>query len=280
MARWTGDFESKTVLVTGAASGIGKATAEAFARLGADLVLCDIDEEELATVAEELPGTGQRLVERVDVADLEQMQAFAARVHERFGAVDVLVNNAGVAISGGFLDTSLEDWRWITGINLWGVIYGCKLFIPAMVERGRGGHVVNVSSSAGYVCTRMLAAYGTTKFAVFGLSEALRDELQPHGIGVSTICPGIVDTAIVRTMRRRGPSADPSVHERILSMYRKRRFGPEKVAEKIVEAVRDDRGVVPVTAEAWVMWGLKRMFPESTPWILRHAFGRLFGVEA
>ena len=113
------------------------------------------------------------------------MQAFADAVHAHVPAVDILMNNAGVGLGGGLLDTSLDDWRWIVGINLFGVVHGCHCFVPAMVRRGRGGHVVNVASVAGYVGELVLPAYTTTKFAVVGLSESLREELAPHGIGVT-----------------------------------------------------------------------------------------------
>src|SRR6185295_669159 len=146
---------------------------------------------------------------RVDVANRDEMRAFAAEVHRERDAVDILMNNAGVGLGGGFLDTSLEDWDWIVGINFWGVVHGCHFFVPPMVARKRGGHVVNVSSAAGFVAGAQLAAYSTTKFAVFGLSEALRDELRPHRIGVTTVCPGLIDTPITMAARVRGRNANP-----------------------------------------------------------------------
>ena len=125
------------------------------------------------------------------------MAAFASIVHREIGAADLLMNNAGVAVAVGFLHTELGDWDWVLGINVLGVVHGCHFFVPQMVERRGGGHVINVASAAGYVASEGLAAYSTTKFAVVGLSEALRNELRRYGIGVTAVCPGFVATRIV-----------------------------------------------------------------------------------
>jgi len=199
------DLSGRWALVTGAASGIGRATALALARRGADLVICDIDEAGLDTVRGEIEALGRAVLARtVDVADREQMRAFAETVHAEIPAVDVLVNNAGVAVTATFVDTTLEDWDWILGINLVGVIHGCHFFVPRMIERGQGGHVVNISSTAGYFALGTMSAYSATKFAVRGMSEVMHGELAVHGIGVTAVCPGIIDTPIVGTMRMRG----------------------------------------------------------------------------
>lgn len=255
-------YAEKIVLVTGAASGIGRATALAFARAGADLALCDVNEDGLRETAARVRDLGREvLAERVDVASQEQMEAFAARVHGRYEAVDILMNNAGVALGARFRDTTLADWRWILDINLWGVILGCHLFVPAMVMRGRGGHVVNVSSAAGYMAAEALCAYSTTKFAVLGLSEALRDELARHGIGVTTVCPGIIDTPIVQSSRMRGPDMTPETRARIAAVYRRRGYGPDRVAANILKAVQRNRAVAPISPEAWFFYYLKRLAP-------------------
>src|SRR5260221_631029 len=181
-------LEDKVVVITGAASGIGRATACAFARERAKLVLCDKNEEGLRALEREIASSVSHLEWRVvDVASKDEMRAFADDVHARFDAVDVIVNNAGVGQSGGMLDTSLEDWEWVLGVNLWGVIHGCHFFVPKMVARGSGGHVVNVSSVFGFFAPPGAVGYCTAKVGVFGLSESLSGELQPHSIGVSTI---------------------------------------------------------------------------------------------
>jgi NAD(P)-dependent dehydrogenase (short-subunit alcohol dehydrogenase family) len=265
-------FSGKLVLVTGAASGIGRETALAFARRGADLALCDVDADGLGRTADEARGLGRTVsARRVDVASAEEMRTFADAVHAEADAVDVLVNNAGVGLGGGFLDTTLEDWSWIVGINVHGVIHGCHFFVPKMVARGRGGHVVNVASAAGYVATEALVAYATTKFAVFGLSEGLRDELRRHGIGVTAICPGIINTPITRSSRLRGRAAREGARDYLVAMYERRGYGPERVAEAIVRAVTRNAAVAPVSPEAWLMYLLKRLSPGLSAWLNRKA---------
>ncbi len=266
----TSNLTGRTVLVTGAGSGIGRATALLAARRGADLVVCDLDEGGLAETEAEARSLGREvLARRVDVANRDQMTEFAAAVGESVGAVDLLVNNAGVGLGAKFLDTELSDWDWIVSINLMGVVHGCKLFVPAMVERGAGGHVVNVSSVAGYLASPPLAAYSTTKFGVLGLSEALREELQPHGIGVTAICPGLINTPITTSSRMRGIAADPARRERMRAMYERRNYGPDRVARNILKAVQRDRVVAPVSPEAWFAYGLKRLSPRLAGWVVR-----------
>ncbi|GIW42498.1 MAG: hypothetical protein KatS3mg076_3075 [Candidatus Binatia bacterium] len=256
------DFRGKTCVVTGAASGIGRETALAFAREAANLALCDLNEEGLEEVCELARREGvDAWGARVDVSKRDEMERFAASVHARVPAVDVLVNNAGVGLGASFLDTSLEDWEWILGVNLRGVVYGCHFFLPPMVARGQGGHVVNVASAAAFVATEPLCAYATTKYAVFGLSEALRQELRRARIGVTVVCPGIVNTPITRSSALRGLYARPGVRERMVEFYRRRNYGPERVARAIVRAVRKNRAVAPVSPEAWILYYAKRFLP-------------------
>jgi len=270
------DFAGKLALVTGAASGIGRATALAFARAGADLALCDLNEAALEETAVSARGLGRRvLTQRVDVARRDDVGAFADAVHREHEAVDILMNNAGVGLGGGFLDTGLDDWAWILSINLSGVIHGCHFFVPAMVRRGRGGHVVNVSSAAGFLATEQLAAYSTTKFAVFGLSEALRAELYPHRIGVTTICPGIINTPITRNARMLGRTATDAARAALVSFYERRNYGPERVAAAVLKAVARNRAVAPVSPEAWVMYYMKRLAPALTARINRALQARM-----
>jgi len=258
------DLSGSVALVTGAASGIGRATALALASAGARLVVCDVNEAGLAEVAATLEQRGRLFLSQVvDVSNRSAMAAFAAAVHEKVAAVDVLVNNAGVGLSGGILATRLEDWDWVLSINLGGVIHGCHFFIPKMVERGQGGHVVNVSSGYGLVADPHMLGYCTAKFGVVGLSEALRSELSPHGIGVSAICPGIINTPIVKNGRiRTAPGIDSeALRTRAENLWSRRNYPPEKVAAAIISAIRLDRAVVPVTPEAWIAYLLKRASP-------------------
>jgi len=265
------DFAGKCVLITGAASGIGRETAFSFAEACATLVLVDVDPQGLARTAllcEKLDATVHTHV--VDVASARAMAALADSVHARFACVDVLVNNAGVGVAGSFVGTELALWDWAISINVKGVIHGCHYFLPKMIERGRGGHVVNVASAAGLVAPKQLSVYATTKFAVVGFSESLRAELAVHRIGVTTICPGVIDTPITRSVRLSGNLArDRNFHERTAALYRRRNYGPERVARAIVQAVRKRRGLVPVTPEAWALYLGKRIAPGVVDRLLR-----------
>jgi NAD(P)-dependent dehydrogenase (short-subunit alcohol dehydrogenase family) len=262
----------KTVLITGAGSGIGRETALACARRGAHLALCDLDAAGLAEtegLVRALGGEVRTLTQRVDVASAEEVRAFADAVHRATPAVDLLVNNAGVGLGGGLLDTPLEDWRWIVDINLLGVVHGCHFFVPRMVERGAGGHVVNVASAAAYLPSELLSAYTATKYAVLGLSESLHIELHRRGIGVTAICPGIINTGITRTARLRGPAAVTGAREAMVAGYQRRNYGPERVAKNLLRAVQRNRVVAPVTIEASCGYYLKRL----APWAI-HALSR------
>ena len=259
-------LDGKTVLITGAGSGIGRETALLCARRGADLVICDLNAEGLAATENEAKGLGRNVLARqVDVSDREQMRAFA----EEAGGPDLLVNNAGVGLGGGLLDTPLDDWDWVVRINLMGVVHGCHFFVPKMIERGGGGHVANLSSLAGLQASPELVAYSATKFGVLGLSLALREELVPHGIGVTAICPGIVNTPIIRSSRLYGRSGEPGARERIVRNYERRGYGPDKVAKNILKAVERNRPIAPIAPESWVTWGITRVSPRLSGWMAR-----------
>jgi NAD(P)-dependent dehydrogenase (short-subunit alcohol dehydrogenase family) len=256
-------FQDKLALVTGAGSGIGRATALALAGAGARVVAVDVDEARVAEIERKL-GDRCLLARRVDVSKKEEVRALAEQVHAASGALDLLINNAGVGHSGGVLNSKLEDWEWVLGANLWGVVHGCHFFVPAMVERGVGGHVVNVASTFGLVAAAGVAPYCTTKFAVLGLTESLRAELAPHRIGVSAICPGVIDTDIIA----RGRFTDEAKRARALRAFR-RGHAPELVAGAILRAIRRNLAVVPVGSEAWLAWLGKRLSPRLTAFAAR-----------
>jgi NADP-dependent 3-hydroxy acid dehydrogenase YdfG len=250
----------KVVVVTGAGSGIGRATALAFAAEGARVAACDVAEDRLASLRAEL-GERALLVERVDVSNRAQMAAFAAAVHAKVPAADVVVNNAGVGVGGEFLDISLDDWDWLLGVNLRGVIHGCHFFLPKMVERGAGGQVVNVSSILGIHPAPTLSAYVASKFAVLGMSQSLRAELAPKRIGVTAICPGMIATSIVDDGRT--SEALRASKEKMSALYRRRGAKPELVARAILEAVEKNPAIRTVGRDAWVIHAMTRIAPRT-----------------
>ncbi|MFG2195627.1 SDR family oxidoreductase [Streptomyces sp. NPDC048639] len=266
-------FAGQLVLVTGAASGIGRATAFAFAESGARVVAVDRDGDGAARTAEmaRLIGSPEAWAEAVDVSDEQAMEKLAVKVAAEYGVVDVLVNNAGIGMAGSFFDTTTDDWRAVLDVNLWGVIHGCRLFGKQMSERGQGGHIVNTASAAAYQPSRMLPAYSTSKAAVLMLSECLRAELAGQGIGVSAICPGIVNTSITSTARFAGASEEEQKRrqDRTSRLYGMRNYPPEKVADAVLRAVATNRAVVPVTPEARGARFLSRFMPRALRAIAR-----------
>ncbi|MEN8160313.1 MAG: SDR family NAD(P)-dependent oxidoreductase [Myxococcota bacterium] len=262
------DLRGATVLVTGAGSGIGRELARACARRGARIALCELDETRLEEVQHELVGLGCEVhARRVDVGSASEMEGFAAGVHREWGPVDLLVNNAGVGLGGSFLDTTLDDWQWIARTNFFGVVHGCHFFVPAMVKRGRPGHVVNVASAAAYAPLPAQSAYAATKYAVLGLSVAMQAELRHEGVGVTAVCPGFIDTPIVARARLRGVAGDTATRERTAAFYRRRGYGPERVARNTLRAVQRGRLVAPISLEAWLLYYASRAAPGLLSWV-------------
>ncbi|WP_371598640.1 SDR family oxidoreductase [Streptomyces sp. NBC_00564] len=266
-------FGGQLVLVTGAGSGIGRATAFAFAEAGARVVAVDRDAEGAARTAEmsRLIGSPEAWAETVDVSDEQAMEKLAEKVATEYGVVDVLVNNAGIGLSGSFFDTTPEDWKKVLDVNLWGVIHGCRLFGKQMAERGQGGHIVNTASAAAYQPSKALPAYSTSKAAVLMLSECLRAELAGQGIGVSAICPGFVNTNITSTAHFAGVDAGEEKRRQKKSarLYGLRNYPPEKVADAILRAVVRNQAVVPVTPEARGAHLMSRFTPRALRAIAR-----------
>lgn len=263
-------LRGRVAVVTGAAKGIGRATALELARAGASVAGCDIDGAALAATLDEClrAGAPATLAAQVDVGEAAQVTAFAERVERDLGATFCLVNNAGVGLSAGFFDTEPEDWDWVLRVNLWGTIHGARAFAPRMSERGEG-RIVNVASASGYCNLPALAAYGTSKYAVVGLSEALRAELLPSGVMVSVVCPGIIATSILEQARIRGVADVEAERRALQALYRRRGHAPEIVARAIVRAARSGKAMVPVTSEAWLLYVMKRLAPSTLPWLLR-----------
>ena len=261
-------FGDTLVSVTGAGSGIGRETALAFAHDGADVVISDIDEGGLAETAGLIVAAGAIAHSyHLDVADATAVESFAERVCAEHGVPDIVVNNAGVGHAGFFLDTPAAEFDRVLDINFGGVVNGCRSFAKRLVERGTGGHIVNVASMASYTPVNVMNAYCTSKAAVYMFSDCLRAELDSAGIGLTTICPGVVGTNIVETTRFSLPDARRQDAEKVRGRARKgfgvRRYGPEKVAKAIVSSVQKNKPVRPVTPEAYFVYGVAHALPQA-----------------
>ncbi|MGH9030104.1 MAG: SDR family NAD(P)-dependent oxidoreductase [Acidimicrobiales bacterium] len=249
-------FAGALALVTGAGQGIGRETALALAARGSRVLVADIDAVAAKQTATDCAGVSYE----ADVSDRAAVLALAETVHADHGTLDILVNNAGVGMSGAFVDTALEDWDWIVGINFLGVVHFCHAFGPRMLERGKG-HVVNVSSALGYLPTPGEPAYGATKAAVLALSRSLRADWARSGVGVSAVCPGVIATGIIDHARFVGDRARPEAVRRVRELFARRGHHPRVVARAILEAIERDRPVVPVGPEAWATWALRGLVP-------------------
>lgn len=253
-------FDDALAVVTGAGSGIGAATAQALARRGARVLLLDIDHEsaeDQATAINAAGGWAKSLL--ADVTDRRMLEALAADIVEAHGPIDIVINNAGVGMSGAFADMSDQDWDWIRSINLDGVINGCAAFGTPMV-RNRSGHVVNVSSGLAYVTRASEPAYVTTKAAVLAFSRCLRADWGRHGVGVSAICPGVINTPIFESTRLLGAQASEATQRRGRRIFRLG-HSPDKVGDAICQAIARDRGVVPVGWESHLGWATNGLTP-------------------
>jgi len=270
-------FGDYLVVITGAGNGIGRATALGFAANGVRVVAADLDLAAAGSACELIIARGgQAHARQVDVASAGDMERFARWVRSEIGVPDVVVNNAGIAIAGPFMAHTEDDWQKIIGVNLLGVVRGCRLFGTQMTERGTGGHIVNIASAAAYVPTASLPAYSVTKAGVRMLSDCLRAELAGTGISVTAICPGFTSTGIGRAAHYVGVSAaqEELLREGVGRSLRQRKFPPEKVALAVMRAVLNDRKVVPVNAEARIGYALSRLAPAALRALARREAGR------
>lgn len=260
--RHGGAFAGQLAVVTGAGSGIGRALCLELAERGARVVAVDVNGPAAERTAELCaPATPGAVAQRVDVTDASAVDKLAAWVREEHGVPDLVVNNAGIGVAGPLLETPLADVERLVDVNLWGVIHGCRAFAPMMVESGGGGRIVNTASAAAYLPSRMYGAYSATKAAVLALSRALRGELAADGIGVTAVCPGLIDTGIIGATRLSGVTEAEETKERLARLYRRRGYTPERAARRIADAVADAPDILPVAAEAHIGLYLSRFTP-------------------
>ncbi len=246
------DFKDKIAVVTGAASGIGRGLADRFAAEGMRVVIADVEQAALDVAEREMTGAGATvLAVRTDVSKLADVEALAQKTLERFGGVHILCNNAGVGGGGGTWDSSLQDWEWTLGVNLWGVIHGVRTFVPIMLEKGDEGHIVNTASVAGLIGGAGGPAYTVTKFGVVGLSESLYHELMAAGgkIKISVLCPALTNTRILESGRNHpaGPMPEPGAGTPEAAMFDmikgifKGGMAPSETAGIVLDAIKEER---------------------------------------
>ena len=253
-------LDGKVVVITGAGSGIGRALAVNCAGRGSLLALSDVDEAGLAETVDQVKAAGAREVrsDRLDVSDRAAFTAYAAAVAEQFGRVNVVVNNAGVALAGDLVDLDYDDIEWIVGVNFWGVVHGTKEFLPHLIASG-DGHIVNLSSLFGLVSMPGQSAYNATKYAVRGMTEALREEMliAGHRVGVTSVHPGGIKTAIARNARvsaKEDKEATANLFDKKLA-----KMEPERAAEIIVDGILKNRARVLVGLDAHALHHFARL---------------------
>jgi len=251
-------LKDKVVLVTGAASGIGQALAVEFAKEGANLVITDINKDNLMATEEQVKSLGREVLAfQADIANKSDVKNLCNKALERYNHVDILINNAGVALYADFVDTDLNDWEWLMGIDFWGPVYALHYLVPRMVRRG-SGHIVNLSSWMGLLGQPSNTAYCAAKFGIMGLSEALRIELDRHNIGVTVVCPGVVRTNIFKAIKLKGFSSEVRNMPSFLGLT------PQRISKRIVRAVKWNKGTV-ITGFGKFAYTFKRL----SPWAAR-----------
>ncbi len=246
------------VVVTGAGSGLGRAFCRELARRGASLVAGDIRLDAVQQTVADL-GAAQAHAVACDVTKLEDVQRLADEANRLLGGVDLVINNAGVAVGGKIGDVPIESWEWIVGINLWGVIYGCHVFAP-LLRKQRQGHILNVASTAGLIASPNLGPYNVTKSAVVALSETLYGELVGDGVGVSVLCPTFFQTNIAASARMHAEPRMTNIVERMMAASKIQADDVARIA--LDRAARGDLYIQP-HRDGRILWGIKRWFPRA-----------------
>ena len=246
-----------SIAITGAGSGFGAALAHLYASKGWKIAVTDIDENRARQTVLEIESLGgDSFSMQLDITNPEHWQQLQDSVLQRWGGLEVLVNNAGVAAAGNIEDTSIEDWTWVLDIDLMGVVRGCHQF-AAIMKRQNAGHIVNVSSFAGLAGLPFLSAYGVAKAGVVALSEALRAEMYPYGVGVTVACPSFVKTGLLDSFR----SIQPDTHARVTKWMETSGVSAEQIAEEIAEAVKKNKFLLLTHKQTRSAWRMKRWFP-------------------
>ncbi|MFT3900657.1 MAG: SDR family oxidoreductase [Gordonia sp. (in: high G+C Gram-positive bacteria)] len=273
-------LHGKKVLITGAASGIGRATALASAAEGAELVVTDLFPEPLAELVADVTAAGGTVLyqEAGDVSDYDWVCKFAQHVAAKAGVMDVVMNIAGISAWGTVDNLEHRHWKSMVDVNLMGPIHIIECFIPPMIERGQGGQLVNVSSAAGLLALPWHAAYSASKFGIRGVSEVLRYDLRQHHIGVSLVCPGAVDTPLVNTVEIAGIDRDNEEVSKAIGGFHKMAASPEKAAKAIIKGIKKNHYIVYTSFDIrfgyW--WSRKFAFPyEVTMRAANDQFSRL-----
>jgi NAD(P)-dependent dehydrogenase (short-subunit alcohol dehydrogenase family) len=265
------DLRGKRCLITGAASGIGRATAITAAGQGAELFLTDRNGEGLERVAAEIREAGGTVshLAAVDLVDHDGVVAFAAEVHAIAPSMDVVMNIAGISTWGKIEQLEHEHWRRTIDIDLMGPISVLECFVPPMIEARRGGHIVNVSSVAGLFGLPWHAPYSAAKFGLRGVSEVLRFDLRKNRIGVSLVCPGAVKTPLVGTVDIVGVDRDNPKMRKLIALFERRAVTPERVAEKIIEAIEKNRYMVFTSPDGRILHWIQRKFSPLYELVMR-----------
>lgn len=256
------EIRGASAIVTGGASGIGRSLALALVREGAVVTITDINEEKLTNVLSELnavhAGNSAHKVDHTsEAANTEFLRMYTAEK----GAPGILCLNVGVGLGAPIEKMTFDDWRWIIDRNLWANIYMAQLFIPEMIKAKKPGHVLMTSSVAGLVPAPAMSAYCMTKYAMTGFAESLRLELHKHDIGVSALCPGIVNTNIINAGRMK--TMESSAQQGIADFYAKRGVSPDRIAKDAVKAIRNNIAIMPSAEDAQLMYLTKKLAPET-----------------
>jgi NAD(P)-dependent dehydrogenase (short-subunit alcohol dehydrogenase family) len=273
------DFQGKVAVITGGASGLGRAMAERFAREGMSIVLADVEPDALAKAEAEMKAAGAKVIGvRTDVSKAAEVEALAQKTLAAFGAVHLLANNAGVAEGGCVWDNTVADWEWVLGVNVWGVIHGVRVFTPIMLKQGTEGHIVNTASVAGLISPPGMGIYCVSKHAVVTLTECLHHDLaqKTDKLKCSVLCPAYVPTGISDSGRNRPAAlketrhksaADLALDASLKKAVHSGKLSAADVAHKVYEAVRDERFYILThpKIKASIQWRMEDILQERNP---------------